>query len=239
MRRLPFPRRFSLGVLVAVLLLGVGGSVYFYWDFTFEDREITVATASPFFRFEETKVPLKPRATACIDTIALSPRSDAARIAIHTRDRKPVPFELITRGEGYSEKTVVRNYRGDGKPFGVLVTPPKRELLGQACIRNVGDTTFRLSASNEARTASRSMTRIDGRSIGPRVSMHLVERDASTLASNMNDFVTRIAAFMPPYFGRTFIWALLWLTLTAIPLGIALAFAWSVGRDRTQDDPST
>ena len=213
-------RVFLVG-LVAFLL----AVAYFFVPYLTVERTIVTSTPSPFPRTPKsaTLIELRPRAAACLDRVGLEPRSEQALIRLHTRGRPRVPVAVELSGPGYRARSVLRRYVS-GTDVLVPVRAPRRELLGEACIRNLGDGPVWVTGSSEGpRVQSRSETTVDGRPIAADVGLVFFEGRPASLLGRAGAIVDRASEWKP--FGPVAAWVVIALLAAAVPVATLAAFA--------------
>ena len=208
-------RVFLVGLVAFLLAVG-----YFFVPYLTVERTIVSSTPSPFPRSPKsaTLIKLRPRSAVCLDLVGLEPLSEQALIRLNTRGRPRVPVAVELSGPGYRARSVLRpkDYVS-GTDVLVPVRAPRRELLGEACIRNVGDGPVWATGSAEGpRVQSRSKTTVDGRPIVADVGLVFFEGRPASLSARAGAIVDRASEWKP--FGPVAAWIVLGLLVVVVPV---------------------
>ena len=225
-------------VRVRILLVGLVAFLlavaYFFGPYVTVDRTIVSSTPSPFPRSPKsaTLIKLRPRSAACLDLVGLGPLSEQALIRLHTRGRPRVPVAVELSGPGYRSRSVLRRYVS-GTDVLVPVRAPRRDLLGKACIRNLGDGPVWATGSAEGpRVQSRSETTVDGRPIPADVGLVLFEGRPDSLLGRAGAILDRAGEWKP--FGPVAAWIVLALLVVLVPVATIATYA----RAGDDDEPA-
>lgn len=184
------------------------------------EHDIIVSSPSPPGVFIDERLPLKAGDLVCVGPMRFTPAAGRVRLVAETR-ANPVPPLRITSRTGTTKKTtVVRNYP-TGKITQILVPFTVTETAsGSVCVRNTGDATVSLAASNEPRYFSLATTKLNGK-VAPqnlRASVQLLAADRSTIIKRLPDAV-RQDAQLTGVLPRWIVWLLLAGVLVAIIAG--------------------
>jgi hypothetical protein len=209
---------------LAIVLVGAA----IWWvPFLARSRAVVTSTPSPGPSYSRLDVPLKAGSQACVDNVALDPRSAQVQVIASTRAPAATPLEFEARAPGYRQsRTVTASTAGKPVPVRAALAPPARTVTGVVCVRNRSGQAVALYGTNEATAIGLSRTSVDGRSLGGAqgISLTLLEaRDRSILA-RLGTVVQRASAFsgalMPPWI----LWPLVVLLVVAAPPAIFWAF---------------
>ena len=224
-----------VALFAAALLAFLVAGAYWFLPYLTNDRVIATSTPSPFPRGAPALIRVPAGEAACVSPVGLDAQSENAVIRLATRGRPPVPVALELTAPGYRHRSVARRYRSR-EDVVVPVTPPLRDVLGQACIRNLGSgPVWTLGSAEGGRTQSRAATRVGGRDVAADAGLVFFERKPASLITRAGVIVERTAAWKP--FGPALAWLVLALVLLVIPLGALGAVAFSAGREDEPAEP--
>lgn len=219
-------------ILGAALLLG-GFAALLLPPLLRSERAPLAGTAAPqAVGGQEDVVRLEPSASACVQGVALSPRTKRIGFRIAGPDGpQPVGVSVFPEGTGYERR--IRVDRGYGTaPTRVLVPieRPERESLGTVCLSNDGNKAVELSGTDKDNAEARAVTLVEGRDAMVDVELTLHEDDAS-VASRAGAVFDRIALFKPPWAPEWLLWVLALLVLAAVPFGALWPLWRALGED--------
>lgn len=212
-----------VGVAVAAGVALLGG----HW--AGKSREALTATPvpRPFNRISD--LVLAPGAEACQRQVALDPAAGRALLFAGLRLRAAPRLTVSVRGGGYRARTVIPG----GYPAGALLVaplpPPPRPLLASLCVRNTGARAATLQGSSEQRLSAAPATRVDGRPVGARMTLLIVEGRDRTIASRWGAILDHVAAFRPAWVSRATLALLALLVVAGVPL-LVVGALWLSGR---------
>jgi hypothetical protein len=209
---------------LAIVLVG---AAIWWGPFLARSRVVITSTPSPGPSYSRLDVPLKPGSQACVDNVALDPRSAQVQFIVSSRQPASTPLEFGARAPGYDQsRTLAAVTAGKPVPVRAALAPPARTVNGVVCVRNRSDQEIALYGTNEATAIGLSRTSVDGKSLGGEhaISLTLLEaRDRSILA-RLGTIVHRASDFagtlMPPWI----LWPLVVLLVVGAPLAIFWAF---------------
>jgi hypothetical protein len=156
------------------------------------------------------------------------------------------PLRISTRGPDGYRGTSVRvsgGYRNTA-PQTAAIQPPRRALIGEVCVRNVGRVAVSLVGTTEKRTSGREQTVIDGRPVKADVQLQLLENRERTLLEEAPQTLQHMATFKGPFVTVGLLWVLLLLVVLGVPALVTAAVASALSTDqparyarRTAGDP--
>lgn len=217
---------------LAVGLMLVGAAIWFVPYLT-DEREVPVSTpgTAPLF-LNPALIEIREDERACATDVLLDPDADLARFRVGTYREPGAPLEVTLSGPGYRERAAVPGGYPDNAVIDVPVEGPPRELIGRACIENVGEDLMGLYATQEVRTQSRIEVTVDGESSELDLALAFYEEEPQSIAARLPAIMSAATVFRP--IGPWLAWPLLVLLLAGIP---ALAL-WALWRafSRTRPD---
>ncbi|HEX6713736.1 MAG TPA: hypothetical protein VF066_10135 [Thermoleophilaceae bacterium] len=208
-RRLPI----AFGV---VLLLGLLAARGIPW--LTHEREVIAATPTPNAISAVSPIGLEPRAQACTSPVTYSPQSEVARFVVRDKQKGGGPPLLITaHGPGYKTSAQLPGgYPGAG-PAEVPLKTPRSSLLGEFCIRNMGDKKVELAGTEEGRTVGRTSTAVNGAQVSAQLSLTFRRAEPAALGSRIGALFRHDAAFNP--MTPLLLWILAIALLVLVPVG--------------------
>ena len=222
------PKLTPARVALLGLVLVAGAAAKWWLPFVRVDRRVVISTPSPQALAKLSIVGLTAGQTACLDPVAFDPRGNVAVFQVGTFGRRDVPIEFLARAPGHRERIRARVPQ-DSVPLALRFDPPNRPTLGEVCVRNRSKKLVALIGTEEPRTLSRPVVRVDGRE-QPNIDVALQFHQARerSILQRLPEMVAAVAAYKPPPFGRPLLWLLLALVVLGLPVAVMVAFALGV-----------
>lgn len=222
-RRIP-----SLPVLCAGLagILILAGALVWFRPFLTGERPAVAEVPTPPALFAVTPFVVPAHGSACMGTVTITPQSQVAEFGLRPGKPTPAggpPVELVLSAPGYRSVLAVPG----GYPGGSValpITPPKRAEIGTACFIDEGRSAVILPGTTEARTVSRSGTRINGASVPGDVALSFVQRRQRALVDRLGEVFSHASNLTDHLLPVWLIWIIVLLVAFGVPTAIVLAF---------------
>jgi hypothetical protein len=217
----------ALGALVAIAAV-----LWIPW--ATKQRTVVDSTPVPPALFSVTPAPLGPGQTACMQQVTLDSLSQVAEIGVATGGKPGPPLEVTASGPGgYRATTRIPPGYTDTPGLRFPLTPPKRALFGQICIRNAGRQAMSLNGTNEFRTTGRPTLVIDNVPQPFDAQLKLYGRKPASYLDRIGAIFDHAATFTPGFLPEPVLVLLALLALIGIPAGAFAALAIAA---RSDDD---
>lgn len=190
-------------------------------------RDVVVSTPGPPPLQDVTPVRVLPYALLCVPGADVGPDAAVVRF-LRARSGPPVAVAVEVRGAAGTDARGRAVAPGAAGPIDVRVRPAAREQAATVCVRNRGTAPLELVGSTEVRTLAAPVATLDGRALGPRVALTLLEARRRSLLARVPAVLAHATAFRPAVLGRPELWALLVAVIVSLPAGVAAAMfrAW-------------
>jgi hypothetical protein len=231
LRRAPVATSTVIATLMCVLVLG--GLLLWFLPAMKIKEQVTAGVPTPPALSVLSEFAVAPHEKACMNLITIT--HESALVAFNLRPAIPgprlgPPVELVLTGPGYrSSANVPGGYPGGSVTL--PVTPPSRELIGEACFLNVGRSTVLLDGTSEARTAARSSTVVAGRPVAGDIAMTFFESKPRTILSRLGEIFTHASNLTEGLIPVWLVWLIAILAMAGIPAGAIAAFWQSLRGD--------
>jgi hypothetical protein len=217
------------------LFVIVGAILWIPW--ATKQRTVTASTAVPPPLFGITPAPLRPGQTACMKQVTLDPSSQVGQIGV-TTGGKPGPALAITASApGYRATSQVPAGYTDSAAVHFSLTPPRKPVIGQLCIRNAGGRATSLNATAEFRTMGRATLEMNGVPQPYDAQLAFLSTKEQSYAGRIGATFKHAAEFTPGFLGRPVLILLGLLALIGIPLGSIAALAIAARSDEQAGEP--
>ncbi len=218
--------------VLAAVLIALGALVLYAPVLTRETRPVA-STATPVSRAAPAQVALGPGEEACTDQVALGPDAQVAELRADPGERRGPRLEVRTIADGRrsAPAAVPAGYRGDST-LEVAIDPPPRSVIGELCVANAGARDVDLIGTTDARTTTRSATKVDGRPVAPDLQLRFFEAEPQRLVSRLGEVFDRMAtlkgALVAPW--------VLWLLAAVLFAGVPAATLWMIHGALREDE---
>ena len=164
------------------------------------------------------RLPLDGGDLACVGPIRFTPAAGKVRLVVETRANPVPPLRITARTNTVTKTTVVSNYKsGEVTDIRVPFTV-KDAASGSVCIRNTGDSRVSLASTDEARYASLTRTKLNGKPAKMQASLQLITTEPQSIVDRIDDAV-RHNAQLSGVLPRALVWLLLLTVLIAVIAG--------------------
>jgi hypothetical protein len=227
-RRALHPAVLAGVVAVLVILAGAYDSMRPYVTL---ERQVPVATPGLGALESRATVPLLPGDEVCIRPVIFDPKVRMAQVRI-VAPKGPTgpPLRFTASGPGYRSTARVEGWEAPGDQVPEIpLTPPPRDVTGQACIRNEGRTRAELVGTDELRSIVFAETVRNGRVVeGIDLELSLLAPRAR-LIDRPGELVEKVS-LMSGGIPTWLLWGLLVLVVAGIPTGAVAALVLSLRR---------
>jgi hypothetical protein len=214
----------TVAAVGAALILA--GAVVWFVAYLTQTRQSVAEIPSPPALVAISEFAVPPSQQACMSSVALTPNSRLAQFRL----RRPTgtaqggpPIELILSGPGYETRAhVAGGYTQASVALPILA--PRRALIGRACFVNRGETTALLDGTTEARTVSRSATRIDGRPVLGDIALAFLDSRQRSLLDRLAEIFGHASNLTDRLVPVWLIWIFAVLVALGVPIGTMAAF---------------
>jgi hypothetical protein len=222
------------GLVIAALVAVVAVALHFFLPHL-KARGITEGTPVPQPLYQLTDFTVPPRASACLDQVAVEPGLQYAAFTVDTPGAwSPLRFTLQA-GSFKQERDVPA---GAGPTnLNVPFAGPPIPALGVVCIRNLGQVPVSLRGTNETRTLSRPRLTIGGKPATGEVSLAFSSADIKSRTDFVATMARRISAFRPVWVQPIVVVVLLVVVFVGAFVVPLLALWRSFALDERQDLP--
>jgi hypothetical protein len=218
-------------ILAAGLALFVIAGAILWIPWATEKRGVVASTAVAPPLFGITPAPLAPGHTACLKQVTLDPLSQIGEIGVTTGGKPGPPLEITASGPGYRATSRVPAGYTDTAALHFPLTPPRRAVIGQLCIRNAGGRAMSLNATAEFRTMGRPTLFVDDVPQPYDAQLVFLAAKPKSYAERAGSTFRHAAIFTPGFLPRPVLMLLALLALIGIPLGAVAALAIAAKRD--------
>ena len=213
-------RNVLIGAAVFVALAAV---LWLPW--ATEKRVVVASTPDPPALFGVTPAPLKPGQTACMQQVTLDPLSQVAEIGVATGNKPGPPLDVVAKGPGYRATTQIPAGYRDTPSLRFDLQPPRRDLIGEICIRNAGRAAMSLNGTNEFRTNGRPSLAIDNVPQSFDAQLKLYAKERESYLSRLGAIFRHAATFTPAFLSSPVLALIALIALLAIPAGAFAALS--------------
>ena len=236
-----------LPAVATAVVIAVGALIWFVPYATRSHQPVSSTGASPPFS-NVTPVALPAGSLACMRNVTVDTNARLAQFVVIPGSKPSPPLRVSTDGpDGYHGRAV-RIPGGHRTPTSQTapIQPPRRAVIGQVCVRNVGRATVSLVGTTEKRTSGREQTVIDGRRVEPDVALQLLQVRPTTLLNETPEILQHMATFKGSLVSTGLLWLLLILVVLGVPALVIAAVTAAVStsqppryaRRRGADPPS-
>jgi len=195
------------------------------------ERDFAASVPSPAALRAVSTVTLRPGHPVCFSSVAIEQHSSQVRLVVAAGSRPGPPLIVALRGPGYRADVPIAAGYVNEQVVAVPVVPPARPVPVRVCVSNLGDRAVALLAS-DARTRSRSLAVVDGKTVSRSVWFGFYEATPQTIPDRLSAIVARMTVFRPGYVTQGVLWALIVLMVFGVPFGAV----WAFGRALEEDD---
>jgi hypothetical protein len=225
-------------VLAAGLGLFVIAAAILWIPWATEKRGVVASTAVSPPLFGITPAPLAPGHTACMNQVTLDPLTQIGEIGVTTGGKPGPPLEIAASAPGYRAISRVRAGYTDTAALQFTLTPPRRAVIGQLCIRNAGSRPMSLNATAEFRTMGRPTLLVDDVPQPYDAQLMFLAAKPTSYAERAGSTFRHAAIFTPGFLPPAVLALLALLALIGIPLGAVGALAIAAKRDEEAGEPA-
>jgi hypothetical protein len=208
-------------------------------SFLTEPREILASTPSDYTGLT-VPLPVPGHGTACVDAILFDTNAGIARFgATAPAGTKAPPLEVVASGienrrYGGPYRAVARVPGGweATRQLDVRLRPPRSDVLGTLCVRNLGDKPIDLVGTAEGRAFNRPSVTVNGVPTPTELQLHLLEPGRKSLLSRAGDVMEHAATLRP--FGAWWWWLLGLAVVLLAPLGVVVAMRSALAADAAE-----
>jgi hypothetical protein len=233
-RRRWFKDRPELAVAAVGSALILAGALLWLVPYLTRTRRSVAEIPSPPALVAISKYTVPPGKQACMSSVGVTPNSRLAQFRLRAQAASAQgspPIELMLSAPGYA----MRARLAGGYPAGSVLLPilaPKHALIARACFVNVGHTNALLDGSTEARTVSRSATRIDGRPVVGDIALAFLDSRQRSLLDRLGEVFGHASNLTGDLVPAWLIWILAMLVAFGAPIGAMAAFYWAMREDK-------
>jgi hypothetical protein len=196
--------------------------------FLVRDHDLVASTPSPRAVFVPALIDIPAGRRLCITDVTIPSDAHQLRFQVDTYGVPGPALHAELSAPGYRATVAVPAGYADGALIAERLRPPRRDVLGQVCIRNPTARGFSLVGTAEERTLSRPEGAVDGRPVQADAYLAFYEdRHASALRETPS-IIDRMSAFRPGIVGPWLLWPMLALTVVGVPLGLLTALLRAV-----------
>jgi hypothetical protein len=229
-------RRPPNAFVIAAATVFLAGVAAIFLPALSEDRLMIASTpvADPVSPLE--KLPLRPKANLCLDSIPFTPDAARVRLLVPALDGPPQPLRVRLRARGLDETRNVPPTYAAQSAIVLGFTSVERAAFGTVCVRNTGRRAVNIGMTSDPRNISRSQATVNGKPYGNEVPITLLAAKRASLISRLDAIRDHVAAFKPGL-AAALVWPLLLLAALAMPALIIWGVA--AGLAAADDDPTT
>ena len=227
-------RRGALVSAAAVAFAILWGAVDSLRPFATFERDVVQSTPGLGALDSRYTLALEPGDVACMKPVTLTPDSEIARLRVLAPEGAPSPpIEITARAGGYRATATAVGYPagGDTLVAGAL-DPPDRELRGEVCARNAGETPVELVGAQDVRSLVPADLTFNGEAVeGKDLELTLLEAERRSIAERPGELIDHASKLTASFAPEWLLWIVAVLVLLGIPAGIVGGFFVAVGRD--------
>ena len=224
-------------ILVAGLALFVIVGAILWTPWATKQRTVTASTAVAPPLFGVTPAPLGPGQTACMKQVTLDPLSQVGQIGVATGGKPGPALAITASAPGYRATSRIPAGYTDSAAVHFTLTPPRKSVIGQLCIRNTGGHAMSLNATAEFRTMGRASLDINGVPQPYDAQLAFLSAKQQSYAGRIGATFGHAAEFTPGFLPRPVLMLLGLLALIGIPLGAIAALAIAARSDDETREP--
>jgi hypothetical protein len=213
-------RVFGIGLAIFVV---VGAILWIPW--ATQKRQVIASTPVPPALFGITPAPLKPGSNACMSLVTFDPDTQVGEIGADPGKKPGPPLAIVATAPGYRATARIPGGYKYSPALQFNLTPPKRSVIGQLCVRNTGKRTVSLNGSTEYRTMGRPILAIDGAVQPMHAHLAFYARTQQSYVSRLGPIFSHASAFTPPFLSQALLILIALLALIGIPVGAYAALA--------------
>jgi hypothetical protein len=237
--------------VVAALVLLVGvllGLVPFLLKQQQRRASVADATATGA-KLSTSAFAIAPRQRACMNSVTVTPNAALATFQLATAAapertpaaaaaRKPAAatesegpsLELTITAPGYRALSTLPS-GGYGKQISFQIVPPRKPVIGTACIVNLGLTPLALEGTTDLGATSRSVLTIDGRPAVGNLTLIFDEKHERSRVAHLGVVAEHISNLTDQFVPVWLVWVLAACLVVGLPVGIVVAFQRAVRED--------
>jgi hypothetical protein len=224
-------------ILAAGLALFAIAAAILFVPWATEKRPVVASTGVPPALFGITPAPLKPGQNACMQQVTFDPLSQVGQIGVATGKKPGPPLAITATAPGYRATSRIAPGYTDTQALYFDLTPPRKAVMGQLCIRNAGKRAMSLDATTEFRTMGRPALFIDGVLAQSDAQLAFFSKAHKSYAARIGPTFRHAAIFTPGFLPRPLLIVIALLALIGIPLGSIAALAIAARADEDAGEP--
>lgn len=205
----------------------IAGALIWFVPFLTAKRTFVADVPAPPALFTLAQVTVPARGQACLGDVTVEPSVRFAQFTVRPASPSPrggPPLALTLQASGYRSATLL----GGGYPGGaaqLAIAPPRRAVIGTACISNRGRAPLLLNGSAEARTLSRSPLTVNARLIpGEDFTLELIDGANRSLIDDLGTVFAHASRLTDGLVPVWLVWAIAILAALGVPLGVIASY---------------
>src|SRR4051794_11006351 len=231
-RARPTAAGIAVGAALVVFLVVALGRMA---PFLLEQRQVVSSVPVPPPLLTISPVRIAPGRSACTSDVALDRDSGVAAIRAAPPATGPLRLALSARAGDWRAQTPFRAGLGvHGDVLEAALPPPPGARTATLCVRNAGPRPVALVGTEEARTATPSVTTID-HVTQPDLALTIYEPRRHSLLASASRIADRAALYKAGFLRGWMLFPLALLVVVGVPAGVL----WALGRAlRAEAQPS-
>jgi hypothetical protein len=230
------PRSLAAAVVLVAAIVILAGALLGFVPFLRKQQhpKAWVADAvAPHANLSTSAFVLAPHQRACMDAVAFTPKSAQATFLLASTaaaEHEGPPLELLLAAPGYR---ALANLPAGGYSMHVAfdIRPPRRPVIGTACVINSGKVPVALAGTTALRTTSRSLLTIDGKPVVGNLTFTVLEKHPKSRLAILPDVVEHVSNLTDQLVPTWLVWLLAACLVAGVPVVIVIAFQRAVRED--------